>query len=131
MPTATELADALGIDVERVLDARLAAQLAAPDSLDRVDARRRRGLRDAARARRGRGRALGRGRRRPVARAAHEPPGPRDREILRLLRFEEDLTQSDIAARVGLSQMHVSRLLRNALDELASAAERAYRPKPD
>ena len=48
--------------------------------------------------------------------------GARDREILRL-RFEEDLTQTDIAARVGLSQMHVSRLLRNALDELASAAE--------
>ena len=50
--------------------------------------------------------------------------GARDREILRL-RFEEDLTQPDIAARVGLSEMHVSRLLRDALDELASAAENA------
>jgi RNA polymerase sigma-B factor len=40
-----------------------------------------------------------------------------DREILRL-RFEEDLTQAEIGARVGLSQMHVSRRLRNALERL-------------
>ena len=44
--------------------------------------------------------------------------GDRDRELLRL-RFEEDLTQSDIAERVGLSQMHVSRLLRDALTRLS------------
>ena len=44
--------------------------------------------------------------------------GARDRELLRL-RFEEDLTQRDIADRVGLSQMHVSRLLRDALGALA------------
>lgn len=45
----------------------------------------------------------------------------RDREILRL-RFVEDLTQSEIGARLGLSQMHVSRLLRRALAELETAA---------
>jgi len=44
----------------------------------------------------------------------------RDRQIVRL-RFEAGLTQSQIAARVGISQMHVSRLLRRALDELRSA----------
>jgi RNA polymerase sigma-B factor len=38
----------------------------------------------------------------------------RDRELVRL-RFEEDLTQRDIGERVGLSQMHVSRLLNAAL----------------
>ena len=38
----------------------------------------------------------------------------RTREILRL-RFEQDLTQSEIGQRVGLSQMHVSRLIREAL----------------
>jgi len=32
-----------------------------------------------------------------------------------VLRFFEDLNQSAIAARVGCSQMHVSRLLRQAL----------------
>ncbi len=38
----------------------------------------------------------------------------RDREIVRL-RFAEGLSQSQIAARVGISQMHVSRLLRRSL----------------
>jgi len=33
-------------------------------------------------------------------------------------RFEDDLSQSEIAARLGVSQMQVSRLLRRALDEL-------------
>jgi RNA polymerase sigma-B factor len=35
-----------------------------------------------------------------------------------LLRFMEDLTQDEIAARIGYSQMHVSRLLRRALDRM-------------
>jgi RNA polymerase sigma-B factor len=47
----------------------------------------------------------------------------RDREILRL-RFEEDLTQHEIAALVGVSQMQVSRLLRRSLNALRIAAER-------
>jgi RNA polymerase sigma-B factor len=46
----------------------------------------------------------------------------RERVILRM-RFEEGLPQTQIAERVGLSQMHVSRLIRKALasmrDELA------------
>src|SRR6476659_4404558 len=36
---------------------------------------------------------------------------PREREIVRL-RFVSDMTQSEIAAEMGISQMHVSRLLR-------------------
>ena len=47
----------------------------------------------------------------------------REREVLRL-RFAEDLTQAEIGARVGLSQMHVSRLIRHAVVELREAAER-------
>jgi len=39
------------------------------------------------------------------------------------LRFHQDLTQREIADRVGLSQMHVSRLLRSALDDLRQLAE--------
>jgi RNA polymerase sigma-B factor len=46
----------------------------------------------------------------------------REREVLRL-RFEEDLTQSEIGARVGVSQMHVSRLIRQAVTRLREAAE--------
>ena len=41
------------------------------------------------------------------------------------LRFGEDLTQSEIAERIGVSQMHVSRLLRHALEQL-----RILRPRP-
>jgi RNA polymerase sigma-B factor len=46
----------------------------------------------------------------------------RDREILRL-RFEEDLTQQQIASLIGVSQMQVSRLLRRSLATLRTAAE--------
>ena len=42
---------------------------------------------------------------------------PRERQVL-LLRFGEDMTQSEIAARVGISQMHVSRLIRRSLDRM-------------
>jgi RNA polymerase sigma-B factor len=46
---------------------------------------------------------------------------PRDREVVRL-RFEEDLTQAEIGQRVGLSQMHVSRILRDSLAAMRAAA---------
>src|SRR5689334_7359192 len=50
----------------------------------------------------------------------------RERRILHL-RFFEGLTQSQIAQQVGISQMHVSRLIRRALekirDEIASEGE--------
>ncbi len=41
----------------------------------------------------------------------------RERRILHL-RFWEGLTQSQIAARIGISQMHVSRLIRRALEKV-------------
>lgn len=46
----------------------------------------------------------------------------REREIIRL-RFEENLSQSDIGERLGVSQMHVSRLLRRTLVGLRSQLE--------
>jgi RNA polymerase sigma-B factor len=45
----------------------------------------------------------------------------RERLILHL-RFVEDLTQSEIAQRIGVSQMHVSRLIRQALEQVRLAA---------
>jgi RNA polymerase sigma-B factor len=47
---------------------------------------------------------------------------PREQRILHL-RFFEGLTQSEIASRLGISQMHVSRLLARSLAQLRSAAE--------
>jgi RNA polymerase sigma-B factor len=41
----------------------------------------------------------------------------RERQILRM-RYMDDLTQTEIAEQVGISQMQVSRLLRRSLDQL-------------
>ena len=54
----------------------------------------------------------------PTVRALPE----RDRLVLKL-RFEDDLTQLEIAERIGVSQMHVSRLIRRALKRLRTVAE--------
>lgn len=48
----------------------------------------------------------------------------RDRDLLSM-RFEQDMTQSEIAARLGCSQMQVSRLLRRLLAQLARADDPA------
>ena len=45
-------------------------------------------------------------------------------EVVRL-RFHEDLKQREIGDRVGCSQMHVSRILRNALTQMREAADAA------
>jgi RNA polymerase sigma-B factor len=47
----------------------------------------------------------------------------RDREILRM-RFVEDLKQQQIADRVGLSQMQISRILRTSIERLRTHARR-------
>jgi RNA polymerase sigma-B factor len=46
----------------------------------------------------------------------------RERLVLKL-RFVDDMTQSQIAERIGHSQMHVSRILRAALERLREAVE--------
>src|SRR3954454_6488731 len=48
----------------------------------------------------------------------------RDQEVLRL-RFEDDLTQTEISNRIGVSQMQVSRLIRQSLARLRMDIERA------
>ncbi|WP_322936680.1 RNA polymerase sigma factor SigF [Nocardioides bizhenqiangii] len=47
---------------------------------------------------------------------------PREKKIL-LLRFFKNMTQSQIAAEIGVSQMHVSRLLTRTLDQLRESLE--------
>jgi RNA polymerase sigma-B factor len=48
----------------------------------------------------------------------------REREALRL-RFDEDMTQAEIGALIGVSQMQVSRIIRQALTRLRAAGELA------
>ncbi len=50
----------------------------------------------------------------------------RDQEVLRL-RFADDLTQTEISKRIGVSQMQVSRLIRQSLARLRMDIERAQR----
>ena len=49
--------------------------------------------------------------------AGDGPLDEREQKILSL-RFYGNLTQSDIAAQIGISQMHVSRLITRALAKL-------------
>jgi RNA polymerase sigma-B factor len=58
---------------------------------------------------------------RVVVREALERLPARERVIL-LLRFREDLTQAEIADRIGISQMHVSRLLKKAMETLQTTS---------
>jgi RNA polymerase sigma-B factor len=120
-PTADEIAQYMGVRTEQVLDAREAAGAYRAVSLDRP--------RDDADA--GDELVDGIGAEDPGYYLADEAAtierlmsvlSDREREVLRL-RFAEDLTQSEIGARLGLSQMHISRLIRHAVDQLRQAAE--------
>jgi len=52
---------------------------------------------------------------------------PRERRVL-ALRFVDDLTQSQIAAMIGVSQMQVSRILRRALEQLRDLTQAETEP---
>jgi RNA polymerase sigma-B factor len=47
------------------------------------------------------------------------------------LRFARDLTQSEIAQRIGVSQMQVSRLLRRAIEKLRRASGEIENPEDE
>ena len=49
---------------------------------------------------------------------------PREKQIL-LLRFFRNRTQTQIADEIGVSQMHVSRLLARTLEQLRSSLEQS------
>jgi RNA polymerase sigma-B factor len=126
-PSVAEIAEQIGTTAEQVLEAREASAAYRAVSLDRTrdeDDENDSGM---------------------AAHVGIEDPGfgvaedaatverlmrvlsEREREVLRL-RFAEDLTQSEIGNRVGVSQMHVSRLIRHAVAQLREAAQDD--PKP-
>ena len=55
---------------------------------------------------------------------------PRARKVVRL-RFEEDLTQAEIGERIGVSQMQVSRIIRQSVARLRAYATARQRPPAD
>jgi RNA polymerase sigma-B factor len=122
-PTPAEIAENIGATSEQVLEAREAAGAYRAISLDRPRDEEEEGD----------GIAETMGAEDPGFGLAEDAAtverlmavlNDREREVLRL-RFVEDLTQSEIGARVGVSQMHVSRLIRQAIARLRAAAEEA------
>src|SRR3954454_1649398 len=67
---------------------------------------------------------MGRAEIRVLLEGAFDVLSERDQEVLRL-RFAEDLTQTEISKRIGVSQMQVSRLIRQSLARLRMDIERA------
>jgi RNA polymerase sigma-B factor len=127
-PTVNELAEYLEIDLEDVIDALQAIRAYETVSLD---APRGGGEDDVVPY----GDTLGRDDERyelveldatVSAALAHLPA--RDRRVLQL-RFVEDLTQTEIAERVGISQMQVSRLLRRSLEQLRALTDAPSRAR--
>jgi RNA polymerase sigma-B factor len=118
-PTPAEIAEHIGITTEQVLEAREAAGAYRAVSLDRPreededDASEWMGIEDP---------GFGVAEDAATVERLMTVLSDREREVLRL-RFGEDLTQSEIGARVGVSQMHVSRLIRQALARLRAAAD--------
>lgn len=121
-PTVNELAEYLELDQEEVIDALQAIQAYESLSLDAP----RPGATDEATSY---GEAMGEEDARyelveldaTVSAVLGRIP-QRERQILRM-RFVDDLTQTEIAARVGISQMQVSRLLRRSLDQLRALTD--------
>jgi RNA polymerase sigma-B factor len=121
VPTAAELAEHLDVSIEELLEARDAAGANRMSSLDApVSSEDEEGA-SLADLLGSDDEGLDHVERVLTLGSALDVLEPREREILRL-RFQEELTQSAIGERVGLSQMHVSRLIRQALDTLRAAA---------
>ena len=121
-PNVEELAAAVGAPFEEVLqtiqsqDARRTRSLDEPIGEDMT-------LADSVG---GNDPEIGRAEIRVLLNDAFDVLSERDQEVLRL-RFEDDLTQTEISSRIGVSQMQVSRLIRQSLARLRMDIERAQR----
>ena len=119
-PTPDEIGSEIGVTVEQVLEAREAAGAYRAVSLDRPREEDEEG--DAMTDKMGvEDPGFGLAEDAATVERLMDVLTDREREVLRL-RFVEDLTQSEIGARVGVSQMHVSRLIRQAIARLRDAA---------
>lgn len=114
-PSVAELADHIGIDPELVVEALDAQDSYRPASLDRPVVED--GSMTLADLVGGLDREFGSALDALTVSDLLDTLGPREQRILRL-RFYENLSQAEIADRVGLSQMHISRLLRSSFKRL-------------
>jgi RNA polymerase sigma-B factor len=116
-PTVGELADRLGVTPDDVTDAMEIGPAYVPLSLDQPIGSTDGDNRTVAEQVGGEDPELGRVEMRDVLDRAMEHLTPRERAIM-AMRFYEQMSQSEIARRLGISQMHVSRLQRAALEQL-------------
>jgi RNA polymerase sigma-B factor len=129
-PTPAELAQATGLSLEGVLEAlqvggmQRALSLDAPASSDEDGSAALGDLLG------GDDAELARAHDRTLLASLLRTVTPLEREILRL-RFVEDLTQSEIGERIGVSQMQISRILRGALTRMRAAARVDDEPAGD
>lgn len=119
-PTPAELAEHLGVSVDDVLDALDAGAAYRTASTDTTEGAAAAGHSLQRRPQTGGG-DVGPEERVMLGQLLESLP-ERERTIV-YLRFFEDLSQSEIAERVGMSQVHVSRLLRRALRDLQERAQ--------
>jgi RNA polymerase sigma-B factor len=117
MPSIDELAQYLELSQEEVLDGLQTAEAYGAISLDAPVAGDEEGTPSRLEALGDKDERLERVDRQATIFAAARCLPERERRIL-FLRFGEDLTQSEIADRIGVSQMQVSRLLRRSLQRL-------------
>jgi RNA polymerase sigma-B factor len=117
-PTPAELAERCGVSVEQVVEALATESAHRPDSFDR--------LRDGD----GAEPAEGPGKEDPALAGVEDADevatwlallGEREQVVMRL-RFQHELRQWEIGELVGLSQMQVSRLIRQSMSTLQRAA---------
>jgi RNA polymerase sigma-B factor len=120
-PTPRELAEAIGCSVEEIVEGMESSNAYATLSLDATDDSDDGGqsMLDAI------GiddEALAQVEIRESVKPLLDSLPPREKTIL-LLRFFKNMTQSQIATEIGVSQMHVSRLLTRTLDQLRESME--------
>jgi RNA polymerase sigma-B factor len=126
VPTSAQLADRLETTVEAVVEARMATGAHFGLSLDRPNQNRDEDDHDLANELGVYDEGFGKAEDAATVDRLLAVLDERERMIVRL-RFEHDLTQAEIARHVGISQMHVSRLLRQAIDKVRADAEAASR----
>jgi RNA polymerase sigma-B factor len=116
-PAPAQIAEATGLPAEEVLETLEAASSHAPESLDATvggESEKVTRLDTVGTVDPGYELAEDASSVAPVLRELPE----RERKIISM-RFKDELPQSEIARRLGISQMHVSRLLRRTLDDLS------------
>ena len=118
-PTVSELAEHIGVDIDEVLSALDAGNAYRADSLDRPAPGEEDRRSDLA-ALDGDAGFVAIEQRSLVQDLLASLP-ERERRILEL-RFFQEMSQTEIAAEMGISQMHVSRLLRRTVEQLRDHA---------